>query len=168
MNIAQKPRIASISEPSLGRMASALVLLVYLAREALSVAERSADVDDLDTALERESAVGQALEQVVQAEALLRSAQALHVPWTTAGIVRSGIHVRRAIHATEALAGHVKLAGEYTRFRVRGKLDDAEEKERKRQHTIWRNSARQARSEAHRALAELTEEFPDAYEVDDA
>jgi hypothetical protein len=159
-----KAKIATMLEPSDERMASALVATVYLARDSLSMSERQADVKYPQAPVAVEGAA-RGVRHLADGLHFLRAALLLIEPWYTAGAIRVRSHIALAIHAAEAASGHAALVRELVRSGER--KDDAEEKERARQYTIWRNAAKHARQEAHRALAELAEEFPAAYDTED-
>jgi hypothetical protein len=159
------PKIASMIEPSDERIKSALLTTTYMARDSLSMAERQAETR-YDQAVKAIAAADRAAKQVLEGIAFIKTAVALTdmTSHLSAGVVRAGAHLKRAACAAEAAAGHIALVRELVRSG--DKRDDGEDKERSKQYTIWRNSAKHARQEIHRALAELAEEFPGAYDVE--
>ena len=146
--------IANMAEPLDDDCASALIVLVYRAREALSLAERQADQKEAPL-------VSVGLLELETAHRHLNGAFAIsqELPHTR----RARTLIDRAIRATEGALAQVRLYELYSKTKDPTPL---ETKQLGHIKNIWRRGAEAARKEAHRALEELAQRFPDAYDTD--
>jgi hypothetical protein len=145
-----------MAEPIEDDCAHALIVMVYQARELLSLAEREADVNDHPNAATGGLHLETALRHLNGALAM-----AMELPTQTR---QTRAYLDRAIRATEATSGHVKLYGLYAAIES---PTTVEAKQVGQLRNIWRRAARSAKQEAHRALHDLTERFPDAYDIEE-
>lgn len=147
-------KLATMAEPLDDDCAHALVVLVYRAREALSLAERQADVVD-----KPDPNVG-----VTELDAARKHlAAALELATNLEPAKGARLFLNRAIRATEAALGQVHL---YALYNVEAP-SPLETKQLGHVRNVWRRAAESARQEAHRALHELSERFPDAYDTEE-
>lgn len=142
--------IANLGEPGSAERQSALVVALYAAREALSEAERTVDED-----------APQAIESLAAAHGHVAGARGLldeELAAAQTPLPRLRKLLDRAYHRIEAAAGHARLIEHYEH----GETEFEQEQERRtRAHA--RRSSEEAKREAHRALAEACERFPNAY-----
>lgn len=152
------PRIARMAEPHADDKRCAAIVAVHTAREFMSLVERAADGDRLS---------------IGHRELLTKTDQALHLTgsaWAlceeidgvkTQKVVELLSRCRSAIWATHA---HCETKRDYDSI-----LEPTpwEQRQASKFAGILRRSAQHARQELHRALAELAELFPDAYDTEE-
>jgi hypothetical protein len=146
--------LATMADPLDDDCAHAAIVLVYRARESLSIAERQADIADIP-----DPSIG-----VTELEGALKQLHgAVELTAHLEGAKQGRLLLGRAIRATEAALGQVHL---YDLYAV-AEPTPLETKQSGHLRGIWRRAAEAARQEAHRALHELTETFPDAYDAEE-
>lgn len=149
-----KSALAAMAEPVEKDCAHALVVLTYQAREALSFAEREADINKLPSP-------SAGIQHLETAHKHLNGALAMTEELPRTLVARALLN--RAVRSTEATLGQVRLYGLYAAIKSPSEL---EIKQVGSLRNIWRRAACSAKQEAHRALHELTRCFPDAYDVE--
>lgn len=165
MEQAHKPRVAAIMEPEEQQLRATTVLLAYMAREYLSMAEREAENREPQVARGHAGAKA-AMLAIEDAKAVLKSCLAMlreSQPASDPRSISAEQCLERAMHASEATLGHIRLCIDYDVKRPDKTTSDRWEHFR----LVWRRSAQHARQESHRALTELCELFPEAYEIDE-
>lgn len=169
-----RPRIATMASPSPEDEQAAVVVSVFHARELLSSVERA--ILDLKETSARVSTSPRYPPLFATLEAA--TTNLLFAAWlfnaldkkdtcTGSGVTtpqsrqthRIKLSFRRAEAAALAALGHGRLAESYSLF-------TADEKMSLKMHSHWHKATELARQEAHRALAQLAEFFPDAYDVE--
>lgn len=159
----KRRRIAAMEEPESSAYEAAIVVMVYEARHRLSEAERALE-DGSSQTEDLPASVSSALKLLHGATALLKSSH-----------VRMSDDLRlmmdRAMAATMAAEGQV-LTSALLRRDVIHEIASREPSQLEtnmyaKMLTVARASVRAAKQEAHRSLALLADEFPDAYSVDE-
>ena len=143
--------IATMAEPLDDDRASAIIVLVYEAREALSLAERQADPGATDTP---NPSIG--INEL--STGLKHLGAALELSMVLEAAKPARLSLNRAIRGIEATIGHVHL------YQLHA---DENEGDKKKLRNIWRRSAEEAKREAHRALHKLSALFPNAYDTEE-
>ena len=150
-----KHKIAFLADPPVEDRKSAIIVSVHDAREYLSFAERSADGGTIY--------YGEVLSKIRSADDLLGTATALCRDVDAEGTETVRELLERAREATKAAFHQGSIARSY------GDKQDPSSFERKqadKHRGILRRSAEAAKQETHRALAQLLELFPDAYDIE--
>lgn len=152
--------IRSFAEPTPDSYQRAIVAQTFLARDLLGDAERHVNNGQEP---EPKIATRQLHEAIVYLRGALALLQDYELPQPTSAVAPTRA-LYRAIFSAEATVAHVALYKSYD-------VTDANELEAKQldlYRGVWRRSARAAKQEAHRALADLVELFPGAYESEEA
>jgi len=152
-----KHRIAYMADPPIEDRQSAIIVAVHTAREYLSFAERAADSATLY--------YPEVLAKIRSADDLLGTATAICHEVAPDQTARARSLLVRAREAAKAAFHQGELARSYFDAGATEPAFDA--KQAKKTRGILRRAAEAARQETHRALAELAETFPDAYDVED-
>ena len=162
--------IATMAEPSTRSLQRSVIVNTHGAREMLSLCERAADQfskealdDDVTDSM------------LIQARHLAGAARATLADLAGtandhAGLGLAGQYLHRCTLNAEASQCYLKLFRSYMGGRNGPLESDRKICEKRAENTRrqWRRSAREAKKEAHQALAALCEAFPDAYETEDA
>lgn len=168
-----RPRIALMQPPTLQATRSAIVTSVYHARELLSEASRALDelrvnhafahapldtVPSADVLRGHENTIQNATALIAGAVGTIKLVPAVSQP--EKGLWRAAEWLERAVVAGKVAAMH----GHYTAHYVVA-LADHDRRHFAKSLAIWARAAEAAVQETHRALAELAELMPDAYET---
>lgn len=152
-----RPRVAMMADPPDEDRESAIIVAVHTARETLSIVERAAD----GTA---ETYFPALLGKIEAADSLFRTAEALCEEVSAHRTQRARQLLQRARERAKAAYHHGQTARSYAELTEPSSF---EAKQRSKTRAILRRATEAAKQEAHRALTELAEVFPDAYDVEE-
>lgn len=151
------PRIAKMADPHPDDQRCAAIVAVHTAREFMSLVERSADGTARISSRELLTKTDHALHLAGSAVALCEEIDAVN----TQKVISILSRCSSAIWATHA---HCETKRDYDAI---PEPSDWERRQATRFGGILRRSAQHAKQELHRALAELAELFPDAYDTEE-
>lgn len=149
-------RIASMADPPDEDRKSAIIVSVHAAREYLSLAERAADSGTIY--------YPEVLSKIRSADDLLGTASALCREVDATATTAARELLERARESAKAAYHQGTIAQSYA---AKEEPSAFEEKQADKTRGILRRAAEAARQETHRALAELADLFPDAYDVEE-
>lgn len=144
------PAIKRLADPSPDEQESAIIVAVFQARAMLSEAERIADMS--------ESGFARGIQLCRDGSDCLGAARAMLADELSASRVRDLLD--RACHAADTAIEHAQLAHTYASSSDHTDFDDRMTRNVRRH---WYRATQLARQDAHRALSDLAELFPEAY-----